>query len=146
MQLLSSRFGTLAIAAEDVLYFPAGLPGLEDCRTWVLLADTRNDALAWLQSVSQPDACLAVISPCRFVPNFRLRISPNEVSALGLSSPRDVEVLAIVSYHAGLLTANLKAPLLIHPAKRLGRQVIASDDQPLRYPLPRRNLALRRSA
>jgi FliW protein. len=56
----------LAIAAEDVLYFPAGLPGLENCRTWVLLADARHEALAWLHSVSQPQVALAVVSPCRF--------------------------------------------------------------------------------
>jgi flagellar assembly factor FliW len=146
MQLVSSRFGVLAIAAEDVLYFPAGLPGLENCRTWVLLADARHEALAWLHSVSQPQVALAVVSPCRFVPGYRLRVSPKEITALGLDSLRDVEVLAIVSSHAGQLTANLKAPLLIHPAKRLGRQVIASDDQPLRFVLPRRELALRRSA
>lgn len=146
MELISSRFGVLAIEVEDVLYFPAGLPGLEECRTWVLLADRRNEALAWLHSVSQPQVALAVVSPCRFVPGYRLRVSPKELSSLGLDSLSDIQVLAIVSSHAGQLTANLKAPLLIHPAKRLGRQVIASDEQPLRFLLPRRDWALRRSA
>ncbi len=146
MQVNSSRFGVLAIAAEDVLYFPSGIPGLEDCRSWVLLADARNDALAWLQSVSQPNVCLAVVNPSRFVPEYRLRVSRMELAPLGLESPSEGEVLAIVSSHCGQLTANLKAPLVIHPEKRLGRQVIANDEQPLRFPLPHQERQLRRSA
>ncbi len=146
MQLVSNRFGVLAIEAEDILHFPSGIPGLEDCRSWVLLADARNDALAWLQSVSHSNVCLAVVNPSRFVPEYRLRVSRVELASLGITSPDECEVLAIVSSHCGQLTLNLKAPLVIHPEKRLGRQVIASDEQPLRYPLPQHDRHLRRSA
>jgi len=51
MEVTTSRFGPIEIEADDVIRFPMVLLGLEDCREWVLLADRRNEALAWRQSV-----------------------------------------------------------------------------------------------
>ncbi len=74
MEILTSRFGPLEIAQRDVIQFPAGLPGLEDCTSWVLLADAHNEALGWLQSAQCPEVALAVVSPRRFVPGYQLRL------------------------------------------------------------------------
>ncbi len=63
MDIQTSRFGTIAIEVEDILVFPNGLLGLEDCQHWVLLADAQNDALGWLQSTSRPEIALAVVTP-----------------------------------------------------------------------------------
>ena len=41
----------------------------------------------------------------------------------------------VVGRSDGLITLDLKAPLLINVARRLGRQVIAKGDQPVRYEL-----------
>lgn len=40
-------------------------------------------------------------------------------------------MLSVVSQSDGDLTLNLKAPLVINLDRRLGRQVITSDDQPV---------------
>ena len=65
MQIRTTRFGALEIEAEDIINFPTGLLGLEDCRHWVLLADAQNNALGWLQCTSRPEVALAVVSPRR---------------------------------------------------------------------------------
>ena len=57
----------------DLLKFQSGLPGLEQCREWALLAD-ENDALGWLQSTTRDDVAIAVVSPRRFVPQYQVRI------------------------------------------------------------------------
>ena len=44
MRINTTRFGRIDVDAADVLTFPSGLPGLEDCREWALLADATNDA------------------------------------------------------------------------------------------------------
>ncbi len=76
MNVTTSRFGRIAVEPCDVIQFPAGMLGLEDCRRWMLLADTQNDALAWMQCVERPAVALAVVSPRRFVPDYQLRIAP----------------------------------------------------------------------
>ena len=70
MRVNTTRFGRLEIQADDVLLFPNGVLGLEDCRHWVLLADAENEALGWLQSISRPEIAMAVVSPRRFVPGW----------------------------------------------------------------------------
>ncbi|MEX0867594.1 MAG: flagellar assembly protein FliW [Pirellulales bacterium] len=135
MELKTTRFGVLRVAESDILDFPEGLPGLEECREWVLLPDLRNDAVAWLQSTSSPEIALAVVSPRRFVADYTVRVSPAELQPLGMSSKHDAQVLAIVSVHAGEPTLNLKAPLVINRRNRIGRQVVTNGDMPLQCSL-----------
>ena len=44
MRINTSRFGRIDVDDADLLSFPGGLPGLEQCREWALLADASNDA------------------------------------------------------------------------------------------------------
>jgi flagellar assembly factor FliW len=56
-------------------------------------------------------------------------------------------VLTVVSSSDGDLTLNLKAPLIINLDRRLGRQVITSDDQPVALTLnPATPVVWRKSA
>jgi flagellar assembly factor FliW len=141
MQISTTRFGLVTIQPGDILNFPGGLLGLEDCHRWVLLADAENDALAWLQSTSQPEVALAVVHPKRFVPQYQLRIARRDLEPLALSSLADAEVLAIVSSHQGDLTLNLKAPLVINVSRRLGRQVITESDATVHHSIVERTLS-----
>lgn len=146
MEVATSRFGTVSIAPDDVIQFPAGIPGLDQCTSWVLLADSHNEALGWLQSTTEPEVALAVVSPRRFVPGYQLRVARGELGTLDSELIDEVHVLAIVGKHEQGITLNLKAPLLIHLGARLGCQVIANGDQPVRYELrratsPRRMIA-----
>ena len=135
MNISTTRFGRLTVPDADVLKFVDGLIGMEECRRWVLLADARNDALAWLQSVDRPEVALAVVSPQRFVPAYRVRVARRDIEPLGLAEPSDAQVLVIISHAEGALALNLKAPLVIHLAQRLGRQIVARDDHAVQHRL-----------
>lgn len=135
MHIRTTRFGTLEIESSDVLSFPAGLLGLEDCRQWVLLADAQNDALGWLQSLSRPDVALAVVSPRRFLADYQFRVFRSELAPLGLARVQEAHVLVIVSRNERGITLNLKAPIVIHLERRLGRQLVANGELPLQYEL-----------
>jgi flagellar assembly factor FliW len=136
MEIGTTRFGSLAIEANDVIRFPAGLLGLDGCQDWVLLADAENPSLGWMQSVTHADVALAVVSPRRFVPDYQVRLMRKELESLALDSPQSAHVLTIVSKNEQTISLNLKAPLLINLERRLGRQVITGGDQPLRFELP----------
>lgn len=85
MRISTTRFGRIDVETDDVLHFPSGMPGLEGCREWALLADATNDALGWLQSTNRSDIAIAVVSPRRFVPDYQIRIPRSELTPLRLS-------------------------------------------------------------
>jgi flagellar assembly factor FliW len=135
MKITTTRFGAVTIEDADVLTFVDGLIGMEDCRRWVLLADAQNTALGWLQSLDRPDVALGVVSPRRFVTDYQVRVARREIQPLGLQNPADAQILAIVSHSDNGLALNLKAPLVIHVAERLGRQIVARDDHAIQHRL-----------
>ena len=158
MDVFTTRFGVLSVQPHDEIVFENGLIGLEDCRRWVVLTDSNNGALGWLQNLDQGHIALGVVSPRRFVPDYQLRIDRADLRTLGLVTIRDAEVVVIASRqpsgqisnptsgHTNGLTLNLRAPLVINVEKRLGCQVIAKDEHPVQYPLDLQNLKLRRIA
>lgn len=146
MKITTSRFGPMEIEADDVIRFPVGLLGLEDCRQWVLLADRQNDAVAWLQSIERPEVALPVASPRRFVPGYQVRVARRELAAVGLRDAGAAKVLAVVGKTDRSVTLNLKAPLLINLEHCVGRQVVADGDMPIRFKVGGRHPAFRRTA
>ncbi|MCG8585644.1 MAG: flagellar assembly protein FliW [Pirellulales bacterium] len=143
MRISTTRFGELAVQSEHLLTFPAGMLGLEDCQQWVLLADTSNDALGWLQSAERAEIAMAVVSPRRFVPDYQVRVTRREIEAIDVQNPNDSQVLVIVGKNGRSVTLNLKAPLLLNMEHQIGRQVIVTNDLPVQYELtpPRRAAA-----
>ena len=146
MRITTTRFGRIDVDAADLIRFPSGLPGLEDCREWALLADAANDALGWLQSTTRAEVALAVVSPRRFVPDYQVRIPRSELSPLALDDMRDAQVVVVVGENGTGLTLNLKAPIVINLQARTGRQVVASGDLPLYYELSIERRPLKQSA
>ena len=132
-----------------------GLIGLEQCRSWVLLADGQNESLGWLQNIDRSDVAVAIVSPRLFVPDYQLRMASHELSRLhstdlsvndptvNLQSPdlqstngrSDIQVVVIVSRQAEGLSLNLKAPLVINVQTRHGSQVVSRDEYSVRHPL-----------
>ncbi|MCH8045326.1 MAG: flagellar assembly protein FliW [Planctomycetes bacterium] len=146
MDIATTKFATVQIEPEDVLDFPSGLIGLDGSRKWVLLADGESDVLGWLQSTQRPDLALAVVSPRRFVPDYRARVYRRELEPLQLRCASDAQILVILSQHDETITLNLKAPLVINLERRLGRQVIVNDDQPVRHVVDGASVSLKKTA
>jgi flagellar assembly factor FliW len=154
MDIFTTRFGVLSVQSQDEILFEHGLIGLEDCRRWVVLTDSANPALGWLQNLEQGHIALGVVSPRRFVADYRLRVDRSDLRSLGLNTVRDAEVVVIASRQPEVsaqcstsgITLNLRAPLVINVEKRLGCQVIAKDEHPVQYPLDLQNVKLRRTA
>ncbi len=146
MEIHTTRFGPVDVDANDVILFPGGMLGLDDCLHWVLLADASDEGLGWLQSTTHGDVALAVVSPRRYVPDHQVRVARSELASLVLEDSDEVGVLAIVGKRDGNMTLNLKAPLVINLRRRLGRQVLDNADQPLQYELAAAAAPLRKSA
>ncbi len=135
MQIQSSRFGRLDVSHTDMLLMPQGLIGFETCRHWILLSNPENEEVAWLQSVALANVALPVISPRRFVPNYRAHIQRRDLDVLRIKNADQVYLLCVVSKSGGTLTSNLKSPIILNATQRLATQVVVTDDQPLSLPL-----------
>lgn len=145
MKINTTRFGKVEVFDSDLVEFTEGLIGMEDCLQWVLLADAENSALGWLQSINRADLALAVVSPRRFVADYRARVARRDLHGLAIETAHDAQVLVIVGKDERGLTVNLKAPLVINAKTRRGRQVMTMDDHSMRYPLAA-TVPLRKSA
>lgn len=146
MKIHTTRFGTIEIEPDDILFFRNGLIGFEDCRHWVLLADSDNSSVAWLQSMQHSDIALPVVSPRRFVTGYQVRLEPSDVDMLQLTAVEQAFVLAVVSRNDDTLTLNLRAPLVVNLDRRVGSQVVTVDSQPMQYELATLPQVLRKSA
>ena len=146
MKIHTTRFASIEIEPDDILFFRNGLVGFEDCRHWVLLADSDNSSVAWLQSMQHSDVALPVVSPRRFVSGYQVHLEPADVDMLQLSEVEQAFVLSVVSRNDESLTLNLRAPLVINLDRRVGSQVITVDAQPLQYELAALPTTMRRSA
>lgn len=132
MQIRTKRFGTVEVAPEHVLTFPEGLIGFQDCRDFVVMDfDIKDDCVRWLQSVSEPALGFVVMDPKAAFPDYDPDFCSKDLAPLGVDTPDDLVVLAVVTVpkDARRMTANLQAPLLINPKKRLGRQVIVASPE-----------------
>lgn len=146
MLLHTTRFGSLRVESDDLFVFPCGVIGFEDLHRWVLLADAQNDAVGWLQCASHADVAIPVVSPRRFVPEYRVRASNESLGVLEIGATDRTYVLTTVARNANGLTLNLKAPILFNLDRRLGAQIVTTDDQPLQWELESPILKLRRTA
>ncbi len=135
MQLSTTRFGLLSVDVDDLIHFAHGIMGYEDCRRWILLADPQSDAVGWLQSAERPATALAVVSPRRFAADYRVRVARQQLACLAVHEHDRMYVLCVVNKQDGQCVINLRAPILINLDRRLGCQVITSDEQPLQRPL-----------
>jgi len=135
MQIQSTRFGQLEISHSDLIFMPHGLIGFEEYRHWVLLASKESEELAWLQSVALSHVALPMISPRRFVPNYRLQVQRRDLDLLQMHAKDQVYVLASLSKQGNHWTTNLKSPVILNSTRRLAVQVIVVDDQPLSQPI-----------
>ncbi len=146
MEISTTRFGSLKINRSDRICFASGLPGFEDCREWVLLADGVGSDVGWLQSTAWPDLAVPVVNPRVYVPAYEVRLDRSELAPLGLDSPADAQILAIMARHGDFFTLNLKAPLAINLRRQLGRQVVNNGAWSVHHVVTGRPAQLRKSA
>ncbi len=146
MQIRTTRFGNLEVDPLDVLLFTEGVIGFEESRHFVLLGDEREPALAWLQSTTDPELAFLAVSPRRFLRDYRLRAAQADLAMLLQEEDDETFVLALASRSEKGWSINLRAPIVINPVRRLGKQIVTLDEQPVQFALPSFTGSLRKTA
>ncbi len=119
----SSRFGSVQVAAEEVIEFPLGLIGLGGSR-YTLLDRNPGSGFLWLHSLEDPSLALPVVDPRRFFPAFELELTEEERERIGVDDPASVQLYVTVraAPDPADVVVNLRAPLVV--AEGVGHQAL----------------------
>lgn len=132
MQVDTKKFGSIEVNTDQVLQFPEGLIGFPHLHRFVVInLDGPDRWLTWFQSVEEPAVGFVTLDPTAVFPDYDPLFCPKDLADLEPSSPGNLVVLAVVTVPRDIrkMTANLQAPLVLNPIKRLGKQVIVASTE-----------------
>jgi len=130
MKLNTKFFGEMDYEKEEIIRFPEGLFGFENEKEYLLIRfDDEDDTLLSLQSVNTPTLAFIVVNPFRIMSDYEPYVPDSDMEFLKVNNQELVAIysIAVIGAELGDTTVNLKAPLVIDPATRTGRQVILDD-------------------
>jgi flagellar assembly factor FliW len=131
LTVTSVLLGELTVRAEELLTLPTGLYGFEERRAFVLVSAGREN-LWWLQSTERPELVFLLADPFKFFAGYEIDVPDADVAALGIDPATTPHVLVLVTLPGApndSPTANLRAPLLIDPDRRVARQIVLGDER-----------------
>jgi len=133
---VETAFGTFDVSTDEIVTFPAGLPGFEECRRFVVLSSRELDPFQCLQSVEGPSASFLAVDPRRVFPEYRCVLSDVDRARLGEPDEASLVWLAVVTVLDHQTLVNLRAPVVVNPTRMLGYQLMPSNSlYPLRFEL-----------
>ena len=137
MKLRTKHFGDIDYDSSLVINFEEGLPGFPDHRRFViLLENAREDTFCWLQSVEDGQLAFALINIYNVKPDYNPLVNSEEVASLGDMGDNNLLIYNVVVIPDDIkqMRANLRAPIVINPTTKKGKQVILdNEDYQLKY-------------
>ncbi len=136
MKISTTRFGMIEISESDIILMRRGILGFEESKKYALLYQDVKNPFLWFQSLDDGATAFVVIDPFLLQPYYQPELNDDTLEKLEIDNPEDVALMVIVSIRSNpfLLTANLRAPIVINAAKKKASQVVLEDSRfPIRY-------------
>ena len=128
MEIETTRFGTITVAAERLLTFARGLIGMTDLARFALIPPAAPDGpFYWLQSVEDVTVAFLVCDPNRFFKDYHVSIREETQADLELADAKDGQLLVICNRVGEWVTGNLQGPLVVNTRTRCGQQVVLTE-------------------
>ena len=141
MQFQTKSFGILEYDEKAVIHIQEGMLGFVKLKDYVLIESPDTDPFKILQSLDDPYVAFPMLDPRLLDSSYQCEITPEDRESLGLEELSGVLTLAVtvIPEDPTLSTVNLKAPLLIHQHKMIGKQIVLAESpygtmQPLMSP------------
>ena len=139
MQVNTAIFGSLDIAAENILEMQHGPLGFDEYRQYALLErEDQGVVFRWLQATDNESICFVVFDPYEVITGYSPELERRDLKELGCSRPEDLRyyAIAVVPEDYTKATINLKSPIAVNPVTNVAKQVILQNvDYPIRFPL-----------
>ena len=136
--VVTRDFDEIEVTKNDIITFPRGLFAFEEERSFILLTPLgEGKSPVWLQSTENPSLCFIMFSPFEFCQDYRVTVADEDISYLEMQDSKDAAfyVIAVIPENSMDSTVNMKSPVIINTAKRLGGQVIAAESYPIKFPV-----------
>ena len=120
------RLGQIEVDPDTLLHFPAGMLGFSDLKRFALMPHRPGNPFYWLVPVHSADVAFVVVNPEHFFPDYLPKPTNDQLAPLDLADDRDhnLGMLVVISFHDGVPTANLRAPIILDLANRRGVQAV----------------------
>lgn len=141
MQITTRVFGEVTIDDEKLIHFPNGIIGFPDLQDFALIHDEEKsgtDTIHWLQSIQEPGFAMPVMDPLIVCPDYNPEVDDELLKNIGELVPEELLVMVTVTVPKDIpkMSVNLKGPIVINAAHRLGTQVIVEGDKyPVKFPI-----------
>jgi flagellar assembly factor FliW len=125
-------FGEIEVDEIQIIDFPQGILGFDFIKKFVILdADDGGSPFKWMQAFEEKDLAFVIIRPLDFIEEYELVISQNDLDEVKSGSIDELITFSIVTIPENPrdMTANLQGPIIINPAKRIGKQAISLSDR-----------------
>lgn len=134
MRVETYLFGAVEIDPEKVITFPNGLVGFESCKRYTLVQEGGDGSSYTLQSLDDPALAFQIVDPTTLGFNYELALTDEESAVLQAPAAEDVAVMQMLYKNEGEgkpgIAPNLRAPLLINLAARVGLQKVMETCRP----------------
>lgn len=141
--LSAEKGGRSNMNKESVITFEDGILGFDNLKQYTLLHVEECRPFLWLVSVDNPRVSFAILNPAPYFSDYNPigSMDAGELASLGFSDIKSVETFCIVTLgeSAADATMNLRGPLLIDMEKKIGRQIVKTEEYySLHHPLIRK--------
>ena len=130
MEIQTTRFGQVDIDENLIITLPEGILGFEDFKRYIVLDHLEKESpFKWLQSVEEPSLAFVITDPLLFVPEYKAKISKDEVGGISLEDSSKALILVIVNIKRdhSEITINLQGPIVVNIEKKLAKQIIIRE-------------------
>ena len=121
--------GEVSYDQDDVILFPEGLVGFENRNYFTVYTKQELEPFRWLTSVDNDKLCFPVIDPFLVIKDYNPLPTLDELKTIGLDDIHKAQILAIVTIdtNTSQVTVNLRGPVIINEARKIGKQFILID-------------------
>ena len=130
MEVKTKTMGTVNVDESQIVSFPNGLYGFEEYHKYAII-EAEYKPFYWLQWLDEQNLAFIIVDPFLIVNDYELDIDDRTLCEIGIDSPGDVILFAIITVPAdgSAVTANLQGPIVINRKNRTALQVILSDSK-----------------
>lgn len=120
MKWTHKQFGEMEFEEKHVVYFPNGIIGFEENKKFLIGNDELSEPFRWLISLEDDELSFPLLDPQLLSAVYKGKYF----------SADDVTVFVVVSIKPDVAqsTVNLRSPIVIDSASRIGKQVVLEDE------------------
>jgi flagellar assembly factor FliW len=127
----TTRFDELQVNKEDVINFQEGLLGFENLKQFFVVDPGDSTLILWLQSIDDEKIAFPIIEPKIYKPDYVAKLLPADMNSVELESLSQAKIYSILTIPSDitLMSANLKAPIVINNEKKIAKQIVLQDSK-----------------